>query len=54
MLDVIRGIKIALDRGKFGSLISLSAYAFKNPPQTLPLETAEQWFKEFVDGKREQ
>lgn len=54
MLDVLRGVKIALDRRIFGSLISLSAYAFKNPPQMLPLETAEQWFKEFIDGKRKQ
>jgi len=54
MLDVTRGVKIALDRKISGSLISLSAYAFKNPPQMLPLEIAEQWFKEFIEGKREQ
>jgi myo-inositol-1-phosphate synthase len=54
MLDVMRGVKIALNRKIFGSLISLSAYAFKNPPQMLPLETAEQWFKEFIEGKRKQ
>jgi len=54
MLDVMRGVKIALNRKICGSLISISAYAFKNPPQMLPLETAEQWFKEFIDGKREQ
>jgi len=54
MLDVMRGVKIALNRKIFGSLISLSAYAFKNPPQMLPLETSEQWFKEFIDGKRKQ
>jgi len=54
LLDVIRGVKIALDRGLSGPLISLSAYAFKHPPQLLPLETAQQWFKEYIDGKREQ
>lgn len=54
MLDVVRGVKIALNRKICGSLISLSAYAFKNPPQMLPLETAEQWFKEFINGKRKQ
>jgi myo-inositol-1-phosphate synthase len=54
MLDVIRGVKIALNRKICGSLISLSAYAFKNPPQLLSLETAEQWFKEFIDRKRKQ
>lgn len=54
MLDVIRGVKVALNRKICGSLISLSAYAFKNPPQPLPLETAEQWFREFIDGRSEQ
>jgi len=53
LLDVIRAVKIALDRGVAGSLLGVSAYAFKRPPQMLPLETAEQWFEEFVLGKRE-
>jgi len=53
MLDVIRGTKIALDRGIAGSLLSISAYAFKHPPQMLPLETAERWFEEFIQGKRQ-
>ena len=54
LLDVIRGVKIALDRGLSGPLTSLSAYAFKYPPQILPLATAERWFMEFVSGSREQ
>jgi len=53
LLDVIRGTKIALDRGVAGSLLSISAYAFKHPPQMLPLETAEKWFEEFIQGKKE-
>ncbi len=53
MFDVIRGTKIALDRGVAGSLLSTSAYAFKHPPQMLPLETAEKWFEDFIQGKRE-
>ena len=53
LLDVIRAVRISLDRGVVGSLFSVSAYAFKRPPQMLPLETAEQWFEEFVLGKRE-
>jgi len=53
LLDVIRAVKMALDRGVSGSLLSVSAYAFKRPPQMLPLETADQWFEEFVLGKRE-
>jgi len=54
LLDVIRGTRIALDRGLNGPLISLSAYAFKHPPHILPLETAKQRFEEFVDGNRKQ
>ncbi len=53
MFDVIRGTKIALDRGVAGSLLSISAYAFKHPPQMLSLETTEKWFEEFIQGKRE-
>ena len=53
MFDVIRGTRIALDRGVAGSLLSISAYAFKHPPQMLPLETAEKWFEEFIRGKRQ-
>jgi len=52
LLDMVRAVKIALDRGVAGSLLGVSAYAFKRPPQMLPLETAEQWFEEFVLGKR--
>jgi len=53
LLDVIRAVKIALDRGLAGSLLSVSAYGFKRPPQMLPLETAERFFEEFVLGRRE-
>jgi len=53
MFDVIRGVKVALDRGITGPLLAVSAYAFKHPPQMLPLETAEKWFEEFIRGKRE-
>jgi myo-inositol-1-phosphate synthase len=53
LLDVIRAVKLALDRKIGGALPSVSAYAFKHPPTMLPLETAEQWFSEFVSGKRE-
>jgi len=53
LFDVIRASKIALDRKVAGALLSVSAYAFKHPPQLLPLEMAEQWFEEFIAGKRE-
>ena len=54
LLDVIRGVKIALDRGLSGPLTSLSAYAFKHPPQILPLTTANQQFIEFINDSKEQ
>jgi len=53
LFDVIRATKIALDRKVAGALLSVSAYAFKHPPQLLPLDVAEQWFEEFISGKRE-
>lgn len=52
LFDVIRAAKMALERKAAGALESVSAYAFKNPPQTKPLVTAEQWFQEFIEGKR--
>jgi myo-inositol-1-phosphate synthase len=53
LFDVIRAVKIALDRKVAGPLFSISAAAFKHPPKTLPLEAAERQFEEFIQGKRE-
>ncbi|MHA1596452.1 MAG: inositol-3-phosphate synthase [Candidatus Asgardarchaeia archaeon] len=52
LLDVIRGVKIALDRGIGGALISVSAYGFKDPPIKVNPYRAEEWFHEFIEGKR--
>jgi len=52
LFDVIRAVKLALDRGVSGAIESVSSYAFKHPPTMLPLEKAEQHFEEFVMGKR--
>jgi myo-inositol-1-phosphate synthase len=51
LFDVIRAVKLALERKTAGALVSVSAYAFKNPPQAQPLATAEQWFQDFIQGK---
>ncbi len=51
MFDVIRAVKIALNRGLAGPLTSVSAYAFKHPPKLLPPETAEQRFEEYIHGE---
>jgi len=52
LFDVIRAMKIALERKTAGALESVSAYAFKNPPKIVPLVTANQWFQEFIEEKR--
>ena len=53
VIDVIRAVKIALDRGVAGPLISISAYAFKHPPQQVLDHLARQWVEDFIQGKRE-
>ncbi len=53
MIDVIRAMKVAIDRGISGPLLSVSAFAFKMPPRIAPPEMARRWFYEFVSGKRD-
>jgi myo-inositol-1-phosphate synthase len=48
LLDVVRAMKIALDKKLKGAILPICAYAFKRPPQLLPLETAEEMFTHFV------
>jgi myo-inositol-1-phosphate synthase len=53
VIDVIRAVKLALDRKIAGSLISMSSYAFKHPPIQVPDSLAKQWVEDYIDGKRE-
>ncbi len=53
VIDVIRAVKLALDRGISGPLISISAYAFKHPPIQVEDQVARRWVEEFIQGKRE-
>jgi myo-inositol-1-phosphate synthase len=53
VIDVIRAVKIALDRKISGPLISISSYAFKHPPVQVPDSTAKEWVEEYIKGKRE-
>lgn len=53
VIDVIRAVKLALDREIAGPLISVSSYAFKHPPLQVPDPTAKEWVEEFIRGKRE-
>jgi len=53
VIDVIRAVKLALDRGIGGPLTSISSYAFKHPPVQIPDDVARQWVEDFITGKRE-
>lgn len=53
VIDVIRAVKIALDRGVSGPLTGISSYAFKHPPVQVNDEVAHRWVEEFIEGKRE-
>jgi len=53
VIDVIRAVKLALDRGIGGPLTSISSYAFKHPPVQVPDDVARQWVEDFITGKRE-
>ena len=52
VIDVVRAVKLALDRGISGPLISISSYAFKHPPVQVEDHTARRWVEEFIQGKR--
>jgi myo-inositol-1-phosphate synthase len=53
VIDVIRAVKLALDRRIGGSLISISSYAFKHPPIQVPDDIAKQWVEDYIAKKRE-
>ena len=52
VIDVIRAVKIALDRKISGPLMSISSYAFKHPPIQVADHIAKKWVEEFIEGKR--
>jgi len=53
VIDVIRAVRIALDRKIAGPLISMSSYAFKHPPVQVPDPVAKQWVEDYINGKRQ-
>jgi len=53
VIDVIRAVKLALNRKIAGPLISISSYAFKHPPIQVPDPMAKEWVEEYIRGKRE-
>jgi myo-inositol-1-phosphate synthase len=52
VIDVIRAVKLALDRKIAGQLLSISSYAFKHPPIQVPDSLAKQSVEEFIQRKR--
>jgi len=53
MIDVIRAVKLALDRGGRGALTSISSYAFKHPPLMVPDCEAKELVESFIRGEKE-
>ena len=53
VIDLIRAVKIALDRRIGGALLSISSYAFKHPPIQVPDSVAREAVEEYIQGKRE-
>ncbi|MHA1335581.1 MAG: inositol-3-phosphate synthase [Promethearchaeota archaeon] len=54
MIDLIRQVKLALDRGIAGRLESISSFSFKHPHIQPPSDfEAKKWVQEFIEGKRE-
>ena len=48
LLDVVRGLKVAINKSQGGSIKSLCAYGFKRPPERLELAEAYNLFLEFT------
>ena len=53
VIDAIRAVKIALDRGISGPLLGISSYSFKHPPQQVTDDKAHQWVEDYIEGKVE-
>ena len=53
VIDVVRAVKLAQDRGISGPLTSISSYAFKHPPVQVSDGIARRWVEDFIQGKRE-
>jgi len=51
LLDVIRGVKIALERRDVGNILAISAYGFKHPAKILPLLEADELFEKYIGNK---
>jgi myo-inositol-1-phosphate synthase len=48
LFDVVRALKIALNKKLYGAVEPVCAYGFKRPPQMASLEVAEKEFAKFI------
>ncbi|MDO8685141.1 MAG: myo-inositol-1-phosphate synthase [Clostridiales bacterium] len=53
MVDMVRYVRLALDRGISGVLDSACSFLTKHPPEQIPDMLALEHLKEFIEGKRE-
>ena len=51
VIDVIRCVKLARDRGVGGPLISVASYTMKHPPKQYPDDQAAELFEKFIRGE---
>lgn len=52
LLDVIRGVRVAIDRKLKGPVESISSYGFKSAPSRATLTGSQAAFEDFVAGRR--
>ncbi|XHH10015.1 MAG: inositol-3-phosphate synthase [Candidatus Bathyarchaeia archaeon] len=50
LLDIVRAVKLALNKKQKGALEAVCAYGFKRPPQLTSLENAEKEFQRFTSA----
>ncbi len=48
LFDVVRAMKLALNKKLKGAIEPVSAYGFKRPPQIVPLDVADKEFAKFI------
>jgi myo-inositol-1-phosphate synthase len=53
VIDVVRAVKLALDRGVAGPLTSISSYAFKHPPSQIRDDIARNLVEDYIQEKIE-